>query len=165
MTASTAPRVGTTPEIKTPMLAFLRGLHERWLQEVRDVVLPAMQADAGVWMRWRAIEYLGTGFTRRLGREREAVASLHGHLTSAQAGHLWAASELLTQLLGRLNHGVGLCHRAEEFTRLTMSVLNALEYWCQETEEALGAVRWGDVPADSRHLFEVISDGDLAHGC
>ena len=165
MTAATVLRAGNTPEVKTPMLAFLQGLHGRWLQEVRGILDPARQEDAGLWIRWRAIQYLETGFTRRFERERRAVVSLHGHLTGPQAGHLWAAGELLTQMLGRLDHLVGLVHRVDEFSVVTLNLLNALEYWCQQVEDALGAVRWGEVPAESRHLFEVITDDDLAHGC
>jgi hypothetical protein len=101
------------------------------------------------------MQYLTTGFTRRFQRERRAVASLHGHLTGAQASHLWAAGELITQLLER--HDVGLCHRVGEFGALTLHLLNAVDYWCQQVEEALGPVRWGDVPTESRRLLEVIS--------
>jgi hypothetical protein len=165
MTAATTMRTGHTLEIKTPMLAFLQGLHGRWLQEVRGILDPARQDGAGVWIRWRAIQYLETGFTRRFEREQRAVISLHGHLPGDQASHLWAAGELLTQLLERLGDLIGLCHRAEEFSAVTLNLLNALEYWCQQVEDALGAVRWGEVSAESRHLFEVISEDELVHGC
>jgi hypothetical protein len=165
MTAATAWRIGNTLEIKTPMLGFLQGQHERWLREVRGILDPARDVEAGLWIRWRAIQYLDTAFARRFDRERRAVISLHTRLTGAQASHLWAAGELLTQLLGSLNHLVGLCHRAEEFSAVTLSVLTASEYWCQQVEDALGAVRWGEVSAECRHLFEVISDDDLMQGC
>jgi hypothetical protein len=165
MTAATAVLTGNTSEIKTPMLAFLQGQHERWLQEVREILDSARQDDAGLWLRWRAIQYLGNGFARRFERERRAVISLHDHLSGAQASHLWAAGELLTQLLGRLNDLVGLCHRAEEFSAVSLNLLNALDYWCQQVEDALGPVRWGKVSRESRHLFEVISEDDSVNGC
>ena len=116
MTAAAACRTSATSEIKTPMLPFLQGVHERWLREVRSMVDPARHEDAGVWIRWRAIQYLTTSFARRFKRERQAVVSLHGHLTGAQAGHLWAAGELLTQFLGRLESRTGLPHRSAEFS-------------------------------------------------
>jgi hypothetical protein len=165
MTAATAPRTASAFEIKTPMLAYLQGLHQRWLQEVRWMVDPARRGDAGVWMRWRAIQYLATSFTRRFERERRAVISLHDHLTGAQAGHLWVAGELITQLVDRLESLVGMCHRAEEFSAVTLKVLTALEYWCQQVEDALGPVRWGEVSPESRHLFEVIPEDYLVEGC
>lgn len=164
MTTATAFQTEPTLEIKTPMLAFLEGLHQRWLREVRGVLDPARQQEAGVWLRWRAIQYLAGGFTRRFGRERQAVISLHAQLTGDQARHLWAAGELLTQLLRHLDHIAGLCHHRTEFSAVTLNLLAALEYWCQQVEEALGSVRWGDVPVESRHLFEVIPD-DLVENC
>jgi hypothetical protein len=147
------------------MLPFLQGVHARWLEEVRRVLDPAREPDAGVWARWSAARYLTEGFSRRLQREQRAVASLHDHLTGAQASHLWVAGELLTQLVGRLVYLTGLCHRSEEFWDVTSRLLTAVDYWCQQVDEALGPVRWGEVAPESRHLFEVITHDELAEGC
>jgi hypothetical protein len=152
-----APEVGYPPVVKTPMLAYLGGMHDQWLQEVRSVLDPAREEAAGVWLRWRALEYLETGFKRRFERERRAVFSLHGRLTGPQASHLWAGGELLVQLLESLGHRVGLCQRGEQFSSLALTVMNALEYWCRQVEDALGPVRWGDVSPESRRLFETIT--------
>lgn len=165
MTAATTLLAENTFEVKTPMLGLLKGQHDRWLQEVRGILDPARDDDAGLWLRWQAIRYLEAGFARRFERERRAVVSMHGHLSGAQAGHLWAASELLTQLVGRLPHLVGLCHRADDFSIVTLNLLTALEYWCQQVEDALGAVRWGEVPAESQRLFEMIPEDDLVQAC
>jgi hypothetical protein len=164
MTA-TAVRTATTPEIKTPMLPFLQGTHERWLEEVRRILDPARDPEAGVWLRWRATRYLAETFARRFERERQAVASLHGHLTSAQAANLWVGGELLTHLVERLQHLAGLCHRAAEFSAVTLTLLTALEYWCRQVDDALGPIRWGEVSPESRHLFEVITVDPLVEGC
>jgi hypothetical protein len=59
---------------------------------------------------------------------------------------------------------VGLCQRGEEFSSLALTVMNALEYWCRQVEEALGGVRWGHVPPESRGLFETITYDPAAHG-
>ena len=163
MTAIAPLETGSPPVVKTPMLAFLEGTHSRWLEEVRSVLDPAREKAAGIWLRWRAIEYLETAFKRRFERERRAVFSLHGRLTGAQAGHLWAGGELVVQLLESLGHRVGLCQRGEQFSSLGLTVLNALEYWCRQVEDALGAVRWGDVPPDSRSLFESITYDEVIH--
>lgn len=164
MTAIAAPQIHTPATIQTPMLAYLQGLHDQWLKEVRRVLEPACDEEAGLWLRWRAIEYLETGFQRRFERERRAVLSLHIRLTSAQASHLWAASELLTQLLDGLGRRVGLCQHGEQFTAVALTVMSALEYWCRQVEEALGRVRWGDVSPESRHQFEVISYDEAIQG-
>ena len=150
--------------IRTPMLAYLEGLHDQWLTEVRGALEPACDQNASIWLRWRAIEYLETSFQRRFGRERRAVAALHARLTTAHAGHLWAAGELLVQLLESLGRRVGLCQHGQEFAPLAITVLQALEYWCRQVEESLGMVRWGQLSPEARHLFEVITYDEAIHG-
>jgi hypothetical protein len=157
MTAIAPPEIGNPPVVRTPMLAYLGGMHDQWLQEVRSVLDPAREEAAGIWLRWRAIEYLETGFKRRFERERRAVFSLHGRLTGDQASHLWAGGELLVQLVNGIGHRVGLCQRGEQFSSLALTVMNALEYWCRQVEDALGPVRWGEVSPQSRSLFEMIT--------
>jgi hypothetical protein len=164
MTAIAPSEIGNPPVVRTPMLAYLGGLHDQWLQEVRSVLDPAREEAAGIWLRWRATEYLETGFKRRFERERRAVFSLHGQLTGAQASHLWAGGELMVQLLESLGRRVGLCQRGEQFSSLALTVMNALEYWCRQVEEALGPVRWGDVSPESRSLFEMITYDDVILG-
>ena len=140
MTA-TAPRdVDGPPVVRTPMLPFLQGVHEQWLREVRSVLDPARAETAGIWLRWRATDYLETGFKRRFERERRAVYSLHERLTGQQASHL------------------------KQFSSLAVTLLSALEYWCRQVEESLGPVRWGDVASDSRVLFETITYDDIMLG-
>jgi len=158
------PEIGNPPVVKLPMREYLAGLHEQWLEEVRRVLDPARQETAGIWLRWRAIEYLGAGFKRRFERERRAVYSLHDRLTGEQASHLWAGGELMTQLLDSLGRRVGLCHRCTEFTSVSLTIVNALEYWCRQVEDALGPLRWGEVSPESRSLFETITYDDVLLG-
>jgi hypothetical protein len=146
------------------MLPFLQGLHEQWLQEVRRVLDPARSETAGIWLRWHAIDYLETSFRRRFERELRAVSSLHGLLTLPQTRHLWAAGELVGQLLENMRHQVGLCHHSRQFSALTVTLLGALEHWCREVEESLGPVRWGEVPSESRVLFETITYDEMTLG-
>jgi hypothetical protein len=146
------------------MLAYLDGLHDQWLREVRGALDPARNAEAGIWVRWWAIEYLETGFQRRFEREQRAVHSLQPRLTAAQTGHLWAAGELVRQLLQSLGYRVGLCQQGEQFSAFGSTLMNALEHWCQQVEETLGRVPWGDVPPESRALFETITYDEATHG-
>jgi hypothetical protein len=59
---------------------------------------------------------------------------------------------------------VGLCQHGEQFSSLALIVMNALEYWCRQVEDALGPVRWGDVSPQSRSLFEMITYDDVILG-
>ena len=164
MTATAPMDVGSQPAVRTPMLPFLQGLHEQWLREVRSVVDPARSETSGIWLRWRAVDYLETGFKRRFERERRAVYSLHGLLIGSQPGHLWAAGELVGQVLENMRHQVGLCHHSKQFSSLAVTLLSALEYWCREVEESLGPVRWGEVASESRVLFETITYDEVTLG-
>jgi hypothetical protein len=164
MTTIAPSRTGARQSIGTPMLAFLEGTHDRWLEEARGALDPACQESAGIWLRWRAVEYLETGFKRRFEREREAVSSLHQHLTEAQIRHLWTGGELMVQLLDGLRHRIGLCQHTSRFSALAVSVVTALEYWCREVEASLGRVRWGEVPPESRRLFELITYDPMIQG-
>jgi hypothetical protein len=92
------------------------------------------------------------------------VSSLRQHLTEAQVRHLWTGGELMIQLLDGLRHRVGLCQRESLFSALAATVVTALEYWCREVEGSLGRVRWGEVPPESRRLFELITYDPLTQG-
>ena len=127
MTATAPMDVGSQPAVRTPMLPFLQGLHEQWRREVRSVIDPARSETSGIWLRWRAVDYLETGFKRRFERERLAVYSLHERLTGQQASHLWAAGELVGQVLENMRHQVGLCHQVKQFSSLAVTLLSALE--------------------------------------
>jgi hypothetical protein len=156
MTTITRLEADTAPIVKVPMRAYLEGLHDQWREEVRGVLDPARERGSGIWRRWRAVEYLQGGFNRRFERERRAVFSLHQRLTPDQAGHLWAGAELIAQLIDGLGHRVGLCQSDQQFASVSLTVVGALDYWCRQVEEALGPVRWGDVPPESRAAFETI---------
>ena len=156
MTTIPLAEAGSPPAVKVPMRGYLGGLHDQWRDEVRGVLDPACDPAAGTWRRWRAVEYLQTGFRRRFQREQRAVASVHELLSPDQARHLWAGGELLSQLLDSLGR-VGLCQREAEFVPTMLNILNALEYWCRQVEESLGPVRWGEVSPEARRLFETIT--------
>ena len=164
MTATAPLDLGSPPAVRTPMLPFLQGLHGQWLQEVRSVLDPARSETAGIWLRWRAIDYLETGFKRRFERELRAVHTMHGRLTGPQAGHLWTAGELVEQLLENMRYHAGLCHHTKQFASLAVTLQSALEYWCREVEESLGPVRWGEVTSESRVLFETITYDEITLG-
>jgi hypothetical protein len=157
MSSSTLPDVDRVATIKVPMRAYLAGLHDQWREEVRSVLDPARAEAAGTWRRWRALEYLQGGFKRRFERERGAVFSLHDRMTGDQASHLWVGGELLTQLLDTLPLRIGLSQSDTAFVSVMLAIANALEYWCRQVEDTLGPVRWGDVSAESRALFETIT--------
>ena len=107
MTTIPLAEAGSPPAVKVPMRGYLGGLHDQWRDEVRGVLDPACDPAAGTWRRWRAVEYLQTGFRRRFQREQRAVASVHELLSPDQARHLWAGGEPMDEVVPRIMAATG----------------------------------------------------------
>jgi hypothetical protein len=128
----------------------LQRMHRQWLKELRATVEEARAKDSGIWPRWSAIRYVDTVFSGQFDRERSGIERLSPTIDPGHVKHLWAAAELVTMLRWQLRQHVGLCHRPAEFSVITAKLLRAVEYWYAEVEDAVGPLRWDDVPAQMR---------------
>ncbi|MGH7527146.1 MAG: hypothetical protein ACREMX_10630 [Gemmatimonadales bacterium] len=164
MTAITPARRQTPASGDTPILGFLQTIHASWLEEVRGILNPARREAAGVWTRWRANQYLRTDFAMRLDHGRDAITGARRLLTGTQQVNRWALGELLDLLRRHLDGAVGICQRPEEFSSMTLKLLVALGHWCDGVEDAMGHVRWNELPPASRRLFETLTGDGPAHG-
>ena len=131
------------------LLPVLEREHRQWIQEVTAILEPAERPDAGVWARWNALRYLQTTFPARLAKERQLVEGVAPDLTDEQREILWALGELLDALRQHLDHLIGLCHRADEFSARTGKILTALRHWCRAVEDDLGPLAIGVMPRQS----------------
>lgn len=129
---------------------YLAGEHAQWLDEVTAMLSAAQQPDAGAWARWSALRYLQTTFPHRLAEERRLVDSVAARLSDDQRATLWALGELLDSLRCQLDHLIGLCHRADDFSTITRKIVTALQHWCRAVEADLGPLHWSAVPAELR---------------
>jgi hypothetical protein len=59
---------------------------------------------------------------------------------------------------------VGVCPRAEEFSTMTLKLLNAIDHWCHEVEDALGQLTWDDVSDEARRLLASLAGEAVPHG-
>jgi hypothetical protein len=144
--------------------AHLRATHAAWLEEVHHTLNPAVQADAGAWVRWCAVRHIETKFYPRFERERGILQTLHEHLGSIMVARLWAAAELLVLLRWQLDQLASLCHQPVEFSTITRKLRSAVEHWCQEVEAALNQLSWADLPADVRRaLLELDGTMEVSH--
>lgn len=130
--------------------AYLAGEHARWLDEVTAMLSAAQQPEAGAWARWSGLRYLQTTFPHRLTEERRLVDSVAARLSDDQRATLWALGELLDSLRCQLDHLIGLCHRADDFSTITRKIVTALQHWCRAVEADLGPLPWSAVPAELR---------------
>jgi len=128
----------------------LQRMHRQWLRELRAAVDETKAQDAGIWPRWRVIRYVDTMFSGQFERERGAIERLAQQIRPEDVTRLWVAGELVSTLRWQLRQSVGLCHRAAEFTVFTANLLRAVEFWYSEVEDAVGSLRWDDVPPQMR---------------
>lgn len=124
--------------------------HRQWIEEVMGALEPAQRPDAGVWARWDALRYLQTTFSARLDRERRMVEAVLPALDDVQRETLWALGELLDALRQQLDHLIGLCQRAEQFSTVTGRIVTALRHWCRAVEDDIGPLSATAIPAHSR---------------
>jgi hypothetical protein len=137
--------------------------HRQWIEEVMGALEPAQRPDAGVWARWDALRYLQTTFPARLDRERRMVDAVMPALGDAQRETLWALGELLDALRQQLDHLIGLCQRAEQFSTVTGRIVTALRHWCRAVEENIGPLSPAAIPAHSREaLAELVPESVMS---
>jgi hypothetical protein len=151
MTACTLAPAGALHAADERLL--LRWIHATWRDELRGVLEPARRSEAGIWTRWNAIQRLDRFMVEKFSRSDELLRRLRHTIPEDDSTRLWAAGELLDSLHWQLDHLVGICHRAEEFSLVTLKFLEAFSFWCREVEDALGSMTRGDLSAEcSRHL-------------
>lgn len=129
---------------------YLAREHAQWLAEVTATLSAAQHPDAGAWARWNALRYLQTTFPHRLAEERRLVESVAARLRDDQRATLWALGELLDSLRCQVDHLIGLCHRADDFSTITGKIVTALQHWCRTVEADLGPLSWSAVPPELR---------------
>lgn len=145
------------------LLTTLQMIHGSWLQESRRVLDSARRPEAGIHARWRAVRYLNTVVSARFEMERAAVETLGQVVEPVHAAQLWLAAELMTTLDWQLDHELGLCHRAGEFSVLTQKFEKAMTHWCGAVEQALGRLSWGEIPEQARQRFALLGGKEIHH--
>jgi hypothetical protein len=127
--------------------------HRLWTEDVVAALEPASRPDAGTWARWNALRYLQTTFPARLDQERQMVEGMTADLTEDQREILWALGELLDALRLQLDHLIGLCHRAQQFSLVTGKIVTTLGPWCRAVEDGLGPHAITIMPRGSREVL------------
>lgn len=150
-------------ESKEQLLTTLQGIHRSWLQDIRRVLDAARGPEAGIHCRWRAVRYLNTIVSPRFEMERAGVEILGPMVEPGHAAQLWLAAELMATLDWQLDHELGLCHRAGEFSVLTHKFEKATVHWCRAVEDALGRLSWGEIPEQARRQFALLGVKEVRH--
>lgn len=164
MSATVGATVSVAMTSKQVLRPQLEREHARWIEEVRAALEPAQRADAGAWARWNALRYLQSVFPARLDQERRMVQSVSAALSDDQRDNLWALGELLDVLREHLDHLVGLCHRAAQFSTVTGKILMALDHWCRAVEADLGPMPVTAVSPGTRDILARLSAEPASSG-
>ena len=138
------------------LLPALQEIHGSWLQEVRKLLDSARRPDAGIHCRWRTVRYLTFIVSPRFEIERGGLETLGQMIKPDPAAQLWGAAELMATLGWQLDHEIGLCHRAGEFSVLTYKFEKAMVHWCRAVEDALGRLSWIEMPEQARQRFALL---------
>jgi len=122
------------------LAADVRETHRAWLDEVQQELGPACEPEAGVWGRWRAVQYLEHVFAPRFRHEQAAVNGIAAQCPPACAMHLWALGELIELLLDQLAELGHMVQRGACFVEAAGKFLRAFQCWCEETEHAIAVL-------------------------
>jgi len=145
------------------LLTMLQEIHGRWLQETRRLLDSARRPEAGIHSRWRAIRYLNTTVSPRFEMERAGLETLGQMVEPGHAAQLWLGAELMATLDWQLDHAIGLCHRAGEFSVLTHKFEKAMAHWCEAAEDAAGGLSWSELPEQAQRRFAFLGAKEIHH--
>jgi hypothetical protein len=145
------------------LLSVLHGIHGPWIRKTQRILDSARRPEAGIHCRWRAVRYLTFIASPRFEIERGAVESLGQMVEPSHATQLWLAAELMATLGWQLDHELGLCHRASEFSGLTQKFEKALAHWCGAVENALRSFTWGELPEQAQRRFSLLGAEEVHH--
>ena len=156
MCATTAPAAGPLTTEET-LGAVLSPAHDVWIEDVRQLLLPATAPNAAFLARWSALRYLDDHFVERFTAERALMAELLPFVTAREAAMLAAGAERVTWLHFALDR-IG-CRRgtAPEFARVTADLLEALELWCAQIELAAARLRPASLTAEGQRILSQLT--------
>jgi hypothetical protein len=152
-------RIAAAPSVRTlqaeeTLDAVLGPTHDAWIEEARQLLVPATTPVAPFWDRWSVVRYLDDQFLARFRVERALLSELRPFVTIHEMDRLESGGEQVARLqlaLDRIGRRRGT---AAEFAALTTEFLQALELWCVEIELAGARVHRDTLPADAQRMLE-----------
>ena len=153
MRADTAAAVGTLRG-DAPLGAVLSPTHDAWVEEARQLLMPAVTPEAPFWDRWSVVRYLNDRFLERFRVERALVSELRPFVTIREMDMLETGAERVARLhltLDRIGRRRGA---APEFAAMATEFLDALELWCVEIELTSGHVPCDALKLEAQRMLE-----------
>jgi len=153
MRVDTAAAVGTL-RADAPLGAVLSPTHDAWVEEARQLLVPAVTPEAPFWDRWSVVRYLNDRFLERFRAERAMVSELRPFVTIREMDMLETGAERVARLhltLDRIGRRRGT---AAAFAAMTTEFLDALELWCIEIEFAGDHVHRDALTLEAQRMLE-----------
>lgn len=142
------------PRTSETVSARLSPVHDEWIEEARQFLLPATLADASFWDRWSAVRYLNDQYTERHRAESELVAELGPFVPARDHDMLIAGRERVAELRLALDRVGRRRVSASEFARAVSHFLRALEFWCAEIEAAVSRVEADALTPEAQRVLD-----------
>jgi hypothetical protein len=139
------------PSVTTELMleSTLATVHDRWIAEVHEVLIPVTLPEATFWQRWASIRYLTDRLPDRLNLETVLYEQLRPFLEDQQIQRLLALNERLYALYGECTRLSTERGKAREYASRTRELLEALRIWCAEFERT------------TRHILEAVVNDDV----
>lgn len=147
------------PDTDETLDALLSPTHDAWIEEARQLLLPANESDPEKWDRWAAIRYLNEGLVERLRAERALVRELRPFLTTREVVILESGGERACALALALDRIARRRSTTTEFAAVAGEFLAAVSLWCAEIELAGRYLRFGALPDEMQRKLEQLGAG------
>ena len=153
MPVAAAPFVRTLQAEET-LDTVLGPTHDAWIEEARQLLVPATTPVAPFWDRWSVVRYLDDQFLARFRVERALLGELRPFITVREMDRLESGGERVARLHLALDQIGRRRGTAAEFASVTTEFLKALELWCVEIELAGARVRRDTLSVEAQRMLE-----------
>ena len=144
----------------TTVGAALAAVHERWMQQVTDHLVPALSEDADFWTRWAGARFLADQFGDRFRLECGLLDSVAGLIAEEDAVRLRLARESVE----RTREALMEAGRRRATRRLTATLarqlIDQLALWFVEVEIATAGLLPASLPRPARRLLSHLRVAD-----
>jgi len=134
--------------------AVLSRIHERWVEDVRLILKPAMAPGAGFWDRWSTVRFLTDQFEDFYRLEATLLERLAARLPPSDLARLRQGLGEMERTRSAL---VGVGRRPDtgvEASRHATALLTLVRRWGAELEGAAHGLGQADLPPEGRDLLD-----------
>lgn len=151
------------PQSEELLAPVLGRAHEIWIKETRRFLLPATLDTASFWDRWTAVRYLADQFQGQYRRERALLDELRPFLAPGRVERLCRDAERIEQIRLGLDNLGRRRGTAPKVAAASRELLDLLERWCSEIENAASRLPRGVLPQEATRLVTELETFSRLH--